>query len=306
MRELLETLVGECRPYTADGNLASYIPELLKYNKDDLGIYLIRNDGKEFFAGNSDRVFTIQSICKPLILLLALMDNGEDYVRNKIGVESTGKPFNAIMDFAQGQELKDHINPMVNIGAIAMCSMIDGRDKDEKFNRFLNLTKKLSGNESLDINQDVFESERKTGDRNRALAYMLKSYGLIEGNVDEILEIYFKACSIEVTCKDLANIAFVLANHGRSKSTGEKLVSHKYTRFVNAILMICGMYDGAGDFATRVGMPAKSGVGGGILSVAPTMMGIGIYGPSLNTTGNSCAGIKLLEKLSSTLYLSVF
>lgn len=306
MRELLDNLVEECRQYTGNGNLASYIPELLKYNKDDLGIYLIRNDGKEFFAGNHDRVFTIQSVCKPLILLLALIDNGEDFIRKRIGVESTGKPFNAIMDFTQGQELREHINPMVNIGAIAMCSMISGQDKDEKFNRFLDLTKKLSGNENLDINQDVFESERKTGDRNRALAYLLKSYGLIDGNVDEILEVYFKACSIEVTCKDLANIAFVLANQGRAKGTGDRIVSHKYTRFVNAILMICGMYDGAGDFATRVGVPAKSGVGGGILSVAPTMMGIGIYGPSLDARGNSYAGIKLLEKLSHALYLSVF
>ncbi|MGB5823104.1 MAG: glutaminase A [Proteocatella sp.] len=306
MRELLENLVEECRQYTEFGNLASYIPELLNYNKDDLGIYLIRNDGKEFFAGNHDRVFTIQSVCKPLILMLALIDNGEDFIRERIGVESTGKPFNAIMDFTQGQELREHINPMVNIGAIAMCSMISGKDKDEKFNRFLDLTKKLSGNNTLDINQDVFESERKTGDRNRALAYLLKSYGLIDGNVDEILEVYFKACSIEVTSKDLANIAFVLANQGRSKGTGERLVSHKYTRFVNAILMICGMYDGAGDFATRVGVPAKSGVGGGILSVVPTMMGIGIYGPSLDARGNSYAGIKLLEKLSHALYLSVF
>ncbi|MGL5255388.1 MAG: glutaminase A [Proteocatella sp.] len=306
MREMLENLIEECSPYTEDGNLASYIPELLNYNKNDIGIYIIRNDGKEFFAGCFDKLFTIQSVCKPLILMLALMDNGEDYVRERIGVESTGKPFNAIMDFAQGQELKEHINPMVNIGAIAMCSMIKGENKDEKFDRLLALTKKLSGNDTITINQSVYESERKTGNRNRALAYLLKSNGLISEDVDDVLEVYFKACSMEITCKDLANIAYVLANHGRSKINGEKLVSAKYTKFVNAILMICGMYDGAGDFAIRVGMPAKSGVGGGILSVAPTMMGIGIYGPSLDPKGNSVAGIKLLEKLSQTLYLSIF
>lgn len=306
MREMLEKLIEECSPYTDLGNLASYIPELLNYDKHSLGIYIVRNDGKEFFAGCFDKLFTIQSVCKPLILLLALMDNGEEYVRSFIGVESTGKPFNAIMDFAQGQELKEHINPMVNIGAIAMCSMIKGKDKDQKFERLLALTKQLSGNDSIEINQSVYESEKKTGNRNRALAYLLKSNGLINENVDDVLEVYFKACSMEITCKDLANIAYVLANHGRSKINGEKLVSASYTKFVNAILMICGMYDGAGDFAIRVGMPAKSGVGGGILSVAPTMMGVGIYGPSLDSRGNSVAGIKLLEKLSDALYLSVF
>lgn len=306
MRELLEKMVEESREFTQCGQLASYIPELLKYNKDDLGIYLIRNDGKEFYAGNFDKRFTIQSVCKPLILLLALIDNGEDYVTQRVGVESTGKAFNAIMDFSQVDDLKDHINPMVNIGAIAMCSMIEGKDKDEKFQRLLDLTKKLSGNENIGVNMQVFESERKTGDRNRALAYLLKSYGTITDDVDDVLDVYFKACSIEITCKDLANIGFVLSNNGRSKSSDEEIVSKKYTRFVNAILMTCGMYDGAGDFAIRVGMPAKSGVGGGILSVAPSIMGIGIYGPALDSKGNSIAGIKLLEKLSNSLYLSVF
>ncbi|WP_028829367.1 glutaminase A [Proteocatella sphenisci] len=306
MRELLEKMVEESREFTQGGQLASYIPELLKYNKDDLGIYLIRNDGKEFYAGNFDKRFTIQSVCKPLILLLALIDNGEDYVTQRVGVESTGKAFNAIMDFSQVEDLKDHINPMVNIGAIAMCSMIEGKDKDEKFQRLLDLTKKLSGNENIGVNMQVFESERKTGDRNRALAYLLKSYGTITDDVDDVLDVYFKACSIEITCKDLANIGFVLSNNGRSKSSDEEIVSKKYTRFVNAILMTCGMYDGAGDFAIRVGIPAKSGVGGGILSVAPSIMGIGIYGPALDSKGNSIAGIKLLEKLSNSLYLSVF
>jgi len=306
VRELLENMVEESREFTQGGQLASYIPELLKYNKDDLGIYLIRNDGKEFYAGNFDTHFTIQSVCKPLILLLALIDNGEDYVTQRVGVESTGKAFNAIMDFSQVDDLKDHINPMVNIGAIAMCSMIEGKDKDEKFQRLLDLTKKLSGNENVGVNMEVFESERNTGDRNRALAYLLKSYGIITDDVDDVLDVYFKACSIEITCKDLANIGFVLANNGRSKTSDEKIVSKKYTRFVNAILMTCGMYDGAGDFAIRVGMPAKSGVGGGILSVAPSIMGIGIYGPALDSKGNSIAGIKLLEKLSNSLYLSVF
>lgn len=306
MRELLENMVAESRKFTSGGKLASYIPELLKYNKDDLGIYLIRNDGKEFYAGNFDTRFTIQSVCKPLILLLALIDNGEDYIRERIGVESTGKPFNAIMDFSQVEDLKEHINPMVNIGAIAMCSMIHGKDKEEKFQRLLDLTKKLSGNDNIEINKEVFESEKKTGDRNRALAYLLKSYGIITQDVDDVLDVYFKACSIEITCKDLANIAFVLANNGRSKATDEKIVSKRYTRFVNAILMTCGMYDGAGDFAIRVGMPAKSGVGGGILSVAPSIMGIGIYGPSLDSKGNSIAGIRLLEILSDSLFLSVF
>ena len=149
-------------------------------------------------------------------------------------------------------------------------------------------------------------SEKACGSKNRALAYLLKSYGMLDDDVEEVLDCYFKACSISVTCKDLANIGFVLANRGRVPDRNERIVPVKYTRYVNAILMTCGMYDGSGEFALRVGVPAKSGVGGGIMAVVPTKMGIGIYSPALDEKGNSVAGIQLLEKISNQLYLSIF
>ena len=297
MEELLERLLEECRSYTRLGKLADYIPELSKADINDFGVYLVNSDGKEFYAGDFDKKFTIQSIIKPLLLLMALMDN--------IGVEATGKPFNAI-DYSEQLILKEHINPMVNIGAIEMCSMIHGETYEERFDRLLAFTRKLAGNPEIDVDEAVYLSEKRTGNKNRALAYLLKSSGIIDDDVEEILDIYFRACSIRVTCKDLANIGFVLANHGRGKKTGEVLFSGRHARFVNAILATCGMYDGSGDFAIKVGLPAKSGVGGGIMAVSPTRMGIGIYSPGLDKKGNSLAGIQMLEQLSETLYLSMF
>ena len=292
MEELLERLLEECRSYTRLGKLADYIPELSKADINDFGVYLVNSDGKEFYAGDFDKKFTIQSIIKPLLLLMALMDNTTEYVRQYIGVEATGKPFNAI-DYSEQLILKEHINPMVNIGAIEMCSMIHGETYEERFDRLLAFTRKLAGNPEIDVDEAVYLSEKRTGNKNRALAYLLKSSGIIDDDVEE-------------TCKDLANIGFVLANHGRGKKTGEVLFSGRHARFVNAILTTCGMYDGSGDFAIKVGLPAKSGVGGGIMAVSPTRMGIGIYSPGLDKKGNSLAGIQMLEQLSETLYLSMF
>ena len=149
-------------------------------------------------------------------------------------------------------------------------------------------------------------SEKATGSKNRALAYLLKTYGMIEGDVEEVLDCYFRACSIQVSCRDLARIGAVLANRGRAPGSDERLFPARFAQYVNAILLTCGMYDGSGDFAVRVGIPAKSGVGGGIMAAVPTRMGIGIFGPSLDKNGNSVAGIRLLEEFSHRMYLSIF
>lgn len=305
MDELLEQLIEENRHYTKEGRLANCIPELAKANQDDLGIYVVSSDGKTSFAGDFQKRFTIQSIVKPLFLLLALMDNGEEMVRAHVGVEATGKPFDAI-NYTDQALLSEHLNPMVNMGAILLCTLIKGETYETRFQRLLELTRKVAGNPDLDISQAVYESEKRTGSRNRALAFLLKSHGLIQDDVEEVLDCYFKACSILVNCKDLANIAFVFANRGRRPVSEERVFSSRYAHYVNAILMTCGMYNGAGDFAIKVGLPAKSGVGGGIMAVSPTCMGIGIYSPGLDDKGNSLAGIHVLEDLSRKLYLSVF
>ena len=305
MNKLLEDILDRCAPYKKEGKLADYIPELTKANPEDFGIYMIRNDGVISQAGDYNKQFTIQSIVKPIFLLQALIDNGIEYVKSHVGVEATGKPFDAI-NYSEAALVSENINPMVNMGAIVMCTLIKGETYEEKFNRLLDLTRKLANNPYIDIDDAVYLSEKRTGNKNRALAYLVKSYGMIHDDVEDVLDCYFKGCSIKVTCEDLARIGLVLANHGKSPFTGEQLFPREYANYVNAILITCGMYDGSGEFAIKVGVPAKSGVGGGIMAVVPTQMGMGIYSPALNSKGNSLAGIKALEELSRELNLSIF
>lgn len=305
MTELLKDLLQECYQFTKLGKVANYIPELAKTNADEFGICVMSGVDDVNIAGDYDKCFTMQSIIKPIILLLALMDKGEESVRSIVGVEATGKPFDAFN--YSDQALKcEHINPMINTGAIALCTLIDGNTYKEKFSRLLDLTRKMAGNPFLEVDEAVYMSEKATGSKNRALAYMLKAYGMIDDDVEEVLDCYFRACSIKTTSVDLARIALVLANKGVDLKTGEQIFDRKYARYINAVLMTCGMYDGSGEFALNVGVPAKSGVGGGIMAIVPNKMGIGLYSPALDKKGNSLAGIKALELLSKKLDLSVF
>ena len=305
MEELLERLLAECRPYAEQGQVAQYIPELAKGDPLSLGIYMIGCDGKHSWAGDCRKPFTIQSVVKPVLLLQALLDNGVEAVQSRVGVEATGKPFDAIN--AVDQPLSSgNLNPMVNMGAIVMCSLIHGDSYGERFERLLALTRRLAGNEEIGVDEDVYRSEKSHGSKNRALAYLLKSYGLLEGGVEEVQDCYFRACSIRVDCRDLANIGAALSNRGRLPVSNQRVFPSHLARYVNAVLMTCGMYNGSGEFAVRVGIPAKSGVAGGIMGVVPTRMGIGIYAPALDGKGNSLAGIQLLERLSRELYLSIF
>ena len=305
MNKLLEEILKDCSHYAQEGNLANYIPELAKADKNDFGIYIISSNDRSNHAGDWNKSFTIQSIVKPILLLQALMDNGVEFVQQHVGVEATGKPFDAI-NYSDQSLHNTNLNPMVNMGAIAMCTLIHGETADEKFNRILSLTRTLAQNEEIDIDEAVYLSEKRTGNKNRALAYLLKSYGMIQDDIEDVLDVYFRACSIKVTCADLARIGLTLANHGCLPYTRERIFPVEYANYVNAILMTCGMYDGSGEFAIKVGVPAKSGVGGGIMAIVPTRMGIGIYSPALDSKGNSIAGNKALEELSKKLYLSIF
>ncbi len=305
MEELLERLLEECRLYTQQGRVADYIPELSKANPETLGVYVIGSDGKHSWAGDCRQPFTLQSIVKPILLLQALLDNGVEAVQSRVGMEATGKPFDAINASDQALD-SGHINPMVNMGAIVMCSLIHGSSYAERFQRLLELTRRLAGDGEIRVDEAVYRSEKSHGSRNRALAYLLKSYGLLEGDVEEVLDCYFRACSIQVDCRSLAHIGAVLSNRGRLPVSNQRIFPSDLARYVNAILMTCGMYDGSGEFAIRVGVPAKSGVSGDIMAVVPTRMGIGIYSPALDRKGNSLAGIQLLERLSRELYLSIF
>lgn len=194
---------------------------------------------------------------------------------------------------------------MVNTGAIALCTLIEGETFDVKFSRLLALTRKLAENDGIELDEAVYLSEKMTGNKNRALAYLLKAYGMISCDAEDVVDLYFRACSISVDSLDLAKIALIFANGGKNKK-GEQVFPKEYSKYINAILTICGMYDGSGEFALNVGIPAKSGVSGGIMAVVPGKFGIGVYSPALNAKGNSCAGIKALERLSNELKLSIF
>ena len=305
MKELLASIIEECTPCIEQGQVASYIPELAKADKNEFGICIIPNDGDLCVAGDYDKLFSLQSIVKPMLLLMALMDNGEEAVRSLVGVESTGKPFDAFNYSDQALNC-EHINPMVNTGAIALCTLIKGETYNEKFDRLLTLARRLSGNPTLEMDQKIYLSEKATGSKNRALAYMLKAYNMLDDDVEDVLDFYFSACSILATTIDIARIGRVFANGGYCVETSEQLFQKSYAKYINAVLITCGMYDGSGNFAINVGVPAKSGVGGGIMAIVPHRMGIGIYSPALNKKGNSVAGLKALELLSKNLDLSIF
>ena len=305
MKELLQKIIDNCIGFVADGKVADYIPELAKVDKHKLGISVVMGDGSVCSAGDYDNRFTMQSVVKPLIFLQALMDNDVDRVRQLVGVEATGKPFDGF-NYSDQKLNRENINPMVNAGAIAMCTLIRGETYGEKFDRLLQLARTISGNPHLAVDEKVYLSEKAPGSKNRALAYMMKAYGMIRDDVEEILEYYFRACSISVTAEDLARIGLVFANGGKLPGTKDPLFDKKFCQYINAVLVTSGMYDGSGEFALKVGVPAKSGVGGGIMAVVPGKMGIGIYSPALDKKGNSIAGVKALEALSDALELSIF
>lgn len=304
MQDLLNKLVNLSLPITLNGKVADYIPELDKAKKDALGICIVDNNKNIYFAGDWEVKFTVQSISKIVTLMLAILDNGEEYVFSKVGMEPSGDPFNSIRKLETSSRKKPY-NPMINAGAIAVASMIKGKDAREKFQRVLDFFKKITEDDTLDVNYKIYCGESETGNKNRAMGYFLKNDGIIEGNVEDALEVYFKQCSIEVTAYNLAKLGLFLANNGRT-SSGEQVITPKIATIVKTLMVTCGMYDMSGEIAVRVGIPCKSGVGGGIVGVVPNKLGIGIYGPSLDSKGNSIGGIEILENLSSELKLSIF
>ncbi|MDF2674333.1 MAG: glutaminase [Clostridiales bacterium] len=305
MNELLKTIIKNNRHWTSEGKVATYIPGLSNANPDALGICVTNLNGDEYCAGDFDTKFTVQSISKVVTLLLAILDQGKDKVFSKVGMEPTADAFNSMLTL-ENRNSHRPINPMINAGAIVTVSMVAGGSCDEAFNRILEFTRKITGNPEININESVYLSEKETGNRNRALAYFMKSTGAIEGNVEEVLDVYFRQCSIEATCKDIARIGAMLANDGILPWSGEEVVPKSVARIVKSIMATCGMYDASGKFAVHIGIPAKSGVGGGILASVPGKMGIGVLGPALDSIGNSIGGIKVLEELSRDMDLSIF
>lgn len=305
LKNRLPEWVAASKARSADGKVASYIPELSKAPQHALGIHIIIAKGDSVTAGDCGLSFTMQSISKVFTLLLALMDNGEEVVFDKVGMEPTGDNFNSMLKLELVQP-GIPFNPLINAGAIAISSLIDGGSPEEKADRILRFFRLLSGNEQLQFDLAVYRSEAETADLNRSMAYFLKDNGVLSGLVNDVLDVYFRHCSIQVQCADLARMALVLAYNGTDPITGASLVPRRYVQIAKTFMVTCGMYNASGEFAIEVGLPAKSGVAGGILTMVPGRYGIGVIGPALNPKGNSMAGVHLLETLSKELDWSLF
>lgn len=285
-----------------DGTVANYISELAKANPAWFGICIATRDGHVYEIGDTRRYFTIQSISKALAYGLALEDHGEDFVLSRVGVEPSGDAFNAI-SLKAGSGVP--FNPMINAGAIAICGLVLRKDGLSRFDRILAYLSACAGRQ-LDIDYVTYRSESDTGHRNRAIGWMLRNFDIIDEEPTEILETYFRQCSIRVTCRDLALIGATLANHGRNPLSREQAIDPAHVDNILSVMATCGMYDYSGEWLYRVGLPAKSGVGGGVLAVLPGQLGIGVFSPPLDAQGNSARGIRVCEDLSRKFSMHLF
>lgn len=297
---LLKQALEFGQPYTVKGKVASYIPELSKADENELGICVKTVGGQQLRCGHWDRRFTIQSISKIINLATALEHFGFDAVFHKAKMEPSGGSFNAMSRISDNEDIP--FNPLVNSGAIAIVDLL----LPLGLNEMLAAARGLCADDGITLDEAVYQSEWTHSARNHSLAYLLQSKGVITEDVEEVLKLYTQLCSLSVTAESLANLGLLLANGGVHPDSGRRFLDEEVVRTVVTIMLTCGMYDGSGEFAIRVGVPAKSGVSGGIMAVVPTRMGIGIYSPALDSKGNSMAGIHLLERLSKELYLSIF
>jgi glutaminase len=285
-----------------EGRVADYIPELAKANPAAFGISVVTCGGEQFCVGDWDQEFTIQSVSKPFVYGMALEDYGRQAVLDKVGVEPTGDRFNAIeLDHISNRPL----NPMVNAGAMATSSLIKGDSPSHRFNRLLRAFSRYTGRK-MAADMSVFLSEKASGHRNRAIAHLMLNFDILPPNVEETLDLYFQQCSLLVTAQDLATMAATLANRGTNPITQETAIGSDHIRDVLTVMFTCGLYDFAGEFAYKVGLPAKSGVGGGMIAVSPGKAGIGIFSPLLDEHGTPVRAVKVCQELSQRFGLHIF
>ncbi|MBI3878603.1 MAG: glutaminase A [Verrucomicrobia bacterium] len=285
-----------------DGKVATYIPELAKADPDTFGICLVTASGHIYEVGDSQTPFTIQSISKPFVYGLALEDNTRPDVLQKVGVEPSGDVFNAIsLEPGTGRPR----NPMINAGAIATTGLIAGKSLRTRQRRMLEMFSLHAGRE-LAIDDAVYRSESETGHRNRAIGHMLRNFDILTEDPTPVVELYFKQCAVSVTCRDLGIMAATLANGGKNPVTGKQAIRGEYVESVLSVMASSGMYDFAGEWIYRVGMPAKSGVSGGVIAVLPGQFGVGVFSPRLDEHGNSVRGIRVCNDLSRVFNLHLF
>lgn len=299
--EKLEYAIEKSKDYIGMGEPASYIPELLNVDSDNFAFSLVTTNGDAFNFGDENIVFSIQSISKIVDLIIALTDNNPQDVYEKVGSEPTRYEFNSLVPIGDRAA-----NPFINAGAITTTSMIFGRDNEERFERILNFYQRISDFKESELMEDVYDSEMKTTDRNKAIAYYLKSKNIFTANPDEVLELYIKSCSISSDIEGLATMGAVLANKGYAVKNRDMLVPESIVQIVVSQMASCGMYENSGDYLMNVGIPSKSGVSGAIVGVVPGVCGLAVYSPRLDKTGNSVRGKELFKIISQDLGLNIF
>jgi glutaminase len=294
----LHDRIGKLR----EGKVADYIPELAHVDPEGFGICIATHDGFVYEVGDTTQLFTLQSISKPLTYGLALEDNGEAAVLARIGVEPSGDAFNAI---SLKPQTGAPMNPLINAGAIAACGMIPGNTVAQKSTRIVDAFSRYAGR-ALEVDELVYRSESDTGYRNRAIGWMLRNFAVLADEPTPTLETYFRQCAVRVNCRDLAIIGATLANGGINPVTGARAIAEEFVDNVLSVMATCGMYDFSGEWLYRTGLPAKSGVGGGIFAVQPGRIGIGVYSPRLDAQGNSVRGVAVCRELAADLGLHMF
>lgn len=286
---------------TSGGKPADYIPELAKADGGAFGICMMNASGDQVCFGDVDTRFSIQSISKVINLAAALKFRGSRDTFSHVMMEPSGDEFNSILKLDTRSDLP--FNPFINAGAIQTVSLL--ADMME-FEEIVDFAKQLCMDDGITLNEAVYHSESETGDRNRSIAYLLKSKGVLQADPVKTVDLYFRLCSLNVTAKSLAGLGCVLANGGANPFTGKHFIAPGYVRTIKSLMFTCGMYDFSGEWGVRIGVPAKSGVGGGVVCATKGPMGIGLYGPALDAHGNSVAAIEAMEHISHLLRLHVF
>lgn len=306
LKDVLQRAYDYGIKYVDRGVTANYIPELAKEDKTKAGAAIISPDGELFEIGVSHYKFTIQSIIKVVIYLCVLENYEFDYIKKFIGVKPSSKPFNSIIELELSNK-NIPVNPFINAGAIVATALLYEKYGNNTFEMILNHTREIVGNDKLDYSRSIFNSESSCAYANRALTYMLLNDKIIPEyvNVEDLLNAYFKSCSVLVDAVDLANLGFILSRDGKD-ILGEERVGFHHAKILRTIMATCGTYDYSGDFAIRTGVPAKSGVGGGIVTASKAGYGIGVYCPGLDSHGNSYVGTRMLEFISKELNLSIY
>lgn len=299
---ILNVIEKELKDMDFGGTVPDYIPELEAVPRDKFGMHLFWITGDHYAFGDSEELFSVQSITKVFTLTLARLKAGRTLWK-RVGVEPSGTPFNSLIELEKENGIPR--NPFINSGALVIADVLVSNFDDPKA-ELLNFVHRLTGETSIAYNFDIMESEKKFGYRNRALVNFMKDLGNIENEVDEVLDFYFHQCSLEMTCHQVANAFMMYANKGRVLETNEEIITMKEVKRINAIMQTCGFYDEAGEFSYRVGLPGKSGVGGGIAAVHPGEYAVAVWSPLLNQKGNSKKGMIALEELTGLTGLSIF